>query len=168
MKDLNGNILRNEGAISRNTHKMKKLDGEYRKTFLMDMKHESKGLWDYFEHNLKDQSGVRACNHDEQEYEHSARNEAAERERREKQDREEKERRDRERKEREDKERAEKERNDRERADRARQDKEKADRERQEKERVDRERAAREAKEREEAEKLKQQQAKPKPDDGEF
>ena len=52
MKDLNGNIRRNEGVINRNVHKIKKLDGEYKRNYLSGMKHESQGLWQYFNQAL--------------------------------------------------------------------------------------------------------------------
>ena len=68
MKDLNGNIRRNEGVINRNNHKIKKLDGEYKKNYLTGMKHESQGLWNYFNQTF---SGVPpklcACKHDQNE-----------------------------------------------------------------------------------------------------
>ena len=52
MKDLNGNIKKNEGKINYNAHKIKKLDGEYKKNYLAGMKQESNGIWNYFNQTL--------------------------------------------------------------------------------------------------------------------
>ena len=184
MKDLNGNLRKNDAALSKNIHRIKKLDGEYSKNFMHDMKNESQGVWQYFNQTFNDGFGVSTCNHEGSHIEASiSKVQANDKKDKEQMDREEREAREaKERKERDAKDRDAKERQEREARDRQereakdrqeREAKEKAekdkkareDRERKEKEEVDR-------KQREEDEKRKQQQ-KPKPampaeDDGEF
>lgn len=163
MKDLNGSIRKNEGSINKNAHKMKKLDGEYKKNFLNDMKHESQGLWKYFNQTYSGTTGFRASNHDGSQHEASAskpnpqqrgredneqkvRNEpkVQKEQSEQKEQKEHKEREDREAKEKQERERRERlERENREQADRDKREKEK------------KERAEREAKEKEESEKSK-------------
>ena len=45
MKDLNGQIRRNEGAMSKNTHRLKKLDGVYKKNYIVGLKFETQVKW---------------------------------------------------------------------------------------------------------------------------
>ena len=60
-------IRRNEGVINRNVHKIKKLDGEYKRNYLSGMKHESQGLWQYFNQALTVIPPVNcACKHGEE------------------------------------------------------------------------------------------------------
>ena len=49
-KDLNNNILKNEDKISRNSHRIRKLDQAYKKNYIHDLKQESGSMWSYFDY----------------------------------------------------------------------------------------------------------------------
>lgn len=129
-KDLNTNILKNEDTISRNSHRIRKLDQAYKKNYLHDIKQESTAMWDYWS-NMNYKSGMEThqnplggvytvCDHthdEERRLEAEAKEKARkEKEEKERQEREEAERREKEAKQKAAKDRAEKERLERERA----------------------------------------------------
>ena len=45
MKDLNHNISKNDAQIYKNAHKIKKLDSDYKKNYISDLKQETQTMW---------------------------------------------------------------------------------------------------------------------------
>lgn len=69
MKDMNSTIRRNEGTINRNQHKIRKLDGVYKKSYMNELKQDSNTLWSIFDGKTSklppEERTATCCNHDQ-------------------------------------------------------------------------------------------------------
>ena len=66
MKEMNSTIRRNEGFMNKNSHRLKKLDGVYKKNYIVGLKYETQTQWRRLEETSAHSHGVlSSCEHTE-------------------------------------------------------------------------------------------------------
>lgn len=62
MKELNHNIRHNEDQIRITSHRIRKLNGDYRKNYMNDLKQENKSVWNQLDSRVSNgQTNIHKC-----------------------------------------------------------------------------------------------------------